>query len=206
MLGLDVVLPLPIKAMLHRVRPKPPPRLHAAPEQAFRLDGTTCAASGNGTEVLLLNRKRTLEYSNRQARAIYRWQSDRRSTKKCPAVRLSLREFKKGGAVQATPYGDWLFRKSRRAEAPAPPVHAVDQEHALCAQGTLRSGCGAQGWVRALRTCRQLRLVPLKRVIDPLGVEAVSARHTDRAVRMTGQIQEPAASAGKREAEKDWSK
>jgi hypothetical protein len=42
-----------------------------------------------------------------------------------------------------------------------------------------------------LRACRQLRLVPLKRIIDPLGVEAVSARHTDRAVRMTGQIQEP---------------
>jgi hypothetical protein len=157
----------------HRNSPQPtvmlgldaPYKSHAAPSasqaaapascgagKAFR-DGTTCAASGNGTEVLLLNRKRTLEYSNRQARAIYRWQSDRRSTKKCPAVRLSLREFRKGGAVQATPYGDWLFRKSRRVEAPAPPVHAVDQEHALCAQGTLRSGCGAQGWVRALRAC-----------------------------------------------------
>ena len=43
--------------MLSRVRPKPPPRLHATSEQAFRLDGTR-AASGNGTEVLLLNRKR----------------------------------------------------------------------------------------------------------------------------------------------------
>jgi hypothetical protein len=44
--------------MLYRVRPKLPPRLHATSEQAFRLDGTTCAASGNGTEVLLPNRKR----------------------------------------------------------------------------------------------------------------------------------------------------